>query len=165
MKKLIIPLLFIILLVGCNKKENSIKTLLLETEKGTIELKYDSNNFEESDYISLKKGKILENEKYRIALEFSDDTKEEVEKTKATYEKVKTRTVKEIEYNKIKGFASIDINTATTEIYLFAGKKQDKIIILRITTNNVENNSSNPEDIIFNQKEIQDILNSIKYKR
>ncbi len=175
MKKTIIALFIITTIIsGCSKKDPLLKnlenpkTIELETEKGKIEISYDDDgNYEEQDYTSEKKGKILKNkeENFRIALEFYEQTNKELEKTKNLLEQANSRKIFDVEFRKINGFASIS-KEGTTDLFLYADKKNNIIINIRISQlDNKEITEQNVEDILFNNEKIQQILSTIKYTK
>lgn len=176
LKSLLLITIILIISTGCNKKDPTTKdfknpkTISFEEEKGKIELSYDDNgNYEEQDYVSGKAGKILKNKEnnFRMAIEFYEQSSRELEKTKKLLEDSNNRIIFDVEFRNMKGFALISKTDGTTDIYLYANKKSDVIVNIRISSIEKRDlkNVKDMKEVLFNQEEVQQILKTIKYNQ
>ena len=167
MKKIIILLLIItIIITGCEKKEsykiNNPTDDYIVTDKGNIKYTYDNNKF---TTITLGDNRLIKNEKdnYKVYLERSTNNVVRQEIDKVSYVSRTEYSLKEIKIKDYSGYVQYGKKTTVANIYLYINKEED--IVLNINITEIKNsNKKNGEDL-YNNYDIQAILNSIEFKK
>ena len=178
MKLLLVVVLAVALVAvtGCDKDPaasfKNPKTIKYTTDKGTISLTYDDDGSFEVDendpYVVLKnKGK-----NFRIDMDFSNSTVKEQETTRDNFKKDKDYLIIEnLEYRGYKGYAMVQKEYTTTNLYLVLDEANDIVSNIKVSpvmtstaTDELEKGKK-PEDVLFNQETVQQILKTVKYEK
>ena len=166
--------LFII--TGCKKDPTAEfknpKTIEYKTEKGTIKLTYDDDgNYEvenNNPYVILKN----KDNNFRIDIDYSNNTVKQQNISKENFKKDKNYTiVDDLEFNGYKGYAMIQNEYTTANIYLILDEENDIISNIKISpvmtseaTKELDNGTK-PKDVLFNQEKVQQILKTVQYEK
>ena len=169
---LLIPLL--IFTTGCNKdnqKNKNHQVVEYKTDKGIIQLTYKDNGdyslINSKTYVSIKNNK----KNIRIDIDLSKNTIKQQENAKKTLDIAydNYQIIDNIKFNNYKGYATISNKNIIAHVYLYLDEKEDVVsnIIISpikksITEKEIESGKK-IEDILYNNEEVQEILNTIKY--
>ena len=176
-------LLFLILFIGlttitgCIKRNPTAKfknpkTIEYKTDKGSIKLSYDDDGtyevYKNIPYIVLKN----KDSNFRIDIDYSNNTIKQQEESKKLFKKnSKYLIIDNIKFNGYKGYAMVQKQYTTTNIYLVLDKKNNIISNIKvspvITSNAIKelNKKTKPEDVLYKQEKVQQILKTIQYKK
>ena len=176
---LLILVLFVglITVTGCDKLKNPAagfknpRSITYKSEKGTLKLTYDDDGTYEvikNDPHETLKNK---NANFRIDMEFSNNTLKQQETAKANFKKDKRYTIIDVEFNGYKGYAMVQNEFTTTNIYLTLDEKSEVISNIKVSpvmTNDAVkklDSGTKPEDVLFNQEKVQKILKTVQYEK
>jgi len=166
----------VIALTGCEQdpaaKFKNPKTISYKTEKGTISLTYDDDGTFEVDkndpYVILKN----KDKNFRIDMDFSDNTVKEQQTSKENFAKDKKYTITDnLEYRGYKGYAMTQNEYTTTNLYLVLDEENDIVSNIKVSpviTSDATaelDKGTKPEDVLFNQETVQQILKTVKYEK
>ena len=78
--------------------------------------------------------------------------------------------INNIEFNGYNGYVSINRKYGTADVYLYMDEDTNTVINIRISTTDTteilkELKDNNPEEVLYEQDYIQNILKTIKYKK
>ena len=174
---IIITLLLVFIITGCGKdkivsKFKHPKTITISNNKSKVSLTYDDNGKYDADKVS-KKEIILTNTSKNFRIDFMYGNQSiEKQKKSMRYAKADGRllVLNNIIFNKYSGYVSINRKYGTSDIYLYMNKDTDTVVNIRISTTNTtkilkELKTSDPEEVLFEQDYIQDILETVEYKK
>ena len=179
--KKIIGLLFLLLgvvffVTGCEEKDPSKHfknpvTVSTEENEKVVELTYDDDGtYEVSDFSNDEKGKIIKCEEINSRLSFNlqQESEKRLKTLRKNQEKLKNKKVIDVKYGKLNGFASIDLIQGNTDIYLYTGDEKTTIKIAVSPINVLQSTKeikggTEAQDVLYNQKKIQQTLKTIKY--
>lgn len=179
-KLLLVFILSISLLIvtGCEKKNDPTagfknpKTIQYKTEKGTLTLTYDDDGTYEVEknnpYVILKNKEA----NFRIDMDYSNNTVKQQQTSKENFKKDKKYTIIDnLEFNGYKGYAMIQNEYTTTNVYLTLDEESEVISNIKVSpvmtseaTKKLDKGTK-PEDVLFNQKKVQQILKTVTYKK
>lgn len=166
----------VITITGCKKDPTAgfknPKTIQYKTSKGTLKLTYDDDgtyNVEKNDpYVILRN----RDNNFRIDMDYDNSTVKEQQTTKENFKKNKDYIIiDDLELNGYKGFAMIQKEYTTTNIYLVLDEKNDIISNIKVSpvitsdaTDKLKKGTK-PEDVVFNQEKVQQILKTVQYEK
>lgn len=179
--KLLLTIILMVLVVnatGCGKKNDPTasfknpKTIEYKTDKGTIKLTYDDDgtyDVEKNDpYVILRN----RDNNFRIDMDFSSDTVKEQEKSKEYIKNDSKYTIIDnLDFNGYKGYAMVQNTYTTTNLYLVLDEENDIVSNIKVSpviTNDATKkleDGTKPEDVLYNQKKVQQILKTIQYEK
>lgn len=182
-KKITKSLLFTLILfigvltiTGCKKDPTANfknpKTIEYTTSKGTIKLTYDddgSYTVDKNDpYVILKN----KEKNFRIDIDYSNSTVKQQETTKENFKKDKDyKIIDDLEYNGYKGYVMIQKEYTTANLYLVLDEENDIVSNIKVspvmTSEAIKelDKGTKPEDVLFNQSTVQEILNTVQYEK
>lgn len=166
----------ILSLTGCKndptKDFKNPKTISLKTSKGTTNISYDDDgSYEEAESTD---SKILKNSdnNFRITFEYKDLTVKDAKTRESNFKKDKNyKVISDVEFNGYKGFVLVDKRYASSQVYLYLDEEKNVVLSAQVspmkTTETEEElkKASNPEDVLYNKKQVQQILKTITYTK
>ena len=174
--RIIVVIIIVFSLVGCKKNPASSfknpKSIKLNTDTGSIKVTYDNDKTFTEQTINEKK--ILRNDSsnFYMIISFADKKTSDVERLKQNYKRAKIyEVIDNIEYNGYKGFAIVDKKYTTTQVYLYINKNKNIIGKIKISPININKamaklkKTDSAKKVTYEQKEVQDILNTIRYSK
>ena len=193
MKKSATKIIFAIVLVvgiftltGCGKKKaetkkeetkasskfKNPKAIKLESDKGTVEVTYeDDGSIEES---SAGSDQILKNadQNFRIFFEYGKKDVESQEKQKENYKKSESYDViEDVKFGGYEGFAAVDKKYGTTQVFLYLDKENNVILVAKVSpvqsakAAEAVESAKSAADVLYNLDDVQEILETITYKK
>lgn len=176
---LLVAVLFVGLLMftGCDKKKEeetkksdlkNPKTITVEGKKGKVEVTYDDDgNYEYAagEEVTLKNTKS----NFNFTFSFGTNTIARQEKLKERNAKADGYEVLDVKYNGYSGYVVINETLSITQVVLYVDKANEVVFIAKakpVNTTKAKNaikNGTDPKDVIYNLKNVQQILSSIEY--
>lgn len=165
----------LVAVTGCNAKVTvkggiadfkNPKSIKYKTDKGTMKLTYDDDGtyevVENDPYVTLKN----KDGNFRIDMDYSSNTIKQQEQSKNNFKKDKNYTIiDDLEYNGYKGYAMIQNEYGTANIYLTLDEKNEVISNIKVSAVTTEEIKGKPEDAYFNNKKVQKTLKTLEYKK
>ena len=161
---LIVP---IILLTGCDKLVHNPRTIKVKTDKGNATLVYDDSR--QFQLNSLANNYFLQNSALNFTMFISNYTgkQEDHEKQKKEFAEDKdSKYLEKVKINKYTGYGRVNKKTAATELYIYLDKKNNIVLCIKINATDGKKlkKQKNIEDTFLKKKEIKEILDTLKYK-
>lgn len=168
----------IIGITGCNKKNDPTagfknpKTIEYKTDKGTTKLTYDDDGTYEVDkndpYVILKN----KDSNFRIDIDYSNNTVKQEEVSKENFKKNSKYTIIDnLDLNGYKGYAMIQNQYTTANIYLVLDEENDIVSNIKVSpvitseaTKELDKGTK-PENVLYNQEKVQQILKTVQYEK
>ena len=166
---------FVFIITGCNSDDptsnfKNPKDLSITKNKTEVSITYDDDGTYRVNKVN-KSDKVLISSKkeFRIELMYGTQNVKQQKKYKKYAANDKNyNVIDNVEYGKYKGYVSISRKYATADLFLYLDK--NTVTNIRISTtksSKVEKalKTKEAQDVLYNRQEIQDILNTIKYKK
>lgn len=159
----------IFVLSGCSGRlVKNPRIISVKTDKGVATLTYDDNGLYQLN--NLANNYFLQNEADNFSIFISSYTKEKKEhdENKNDFKNdKKAKYLDSIKINGYTGYGRITKENGNTELYIFLDNKNNIALCIRISavnTKKIKKDEKHPENMLYNKKEIKEILNTLEYK-
>ena len=177
--KILVLLVLALSLTGCFGKMKNPKTV--DVIKGTNKMEITFPDNKDNELMTVGSTQIIKNAKlnYKIICSFENRTIKEQNEQRKRLEKGNSTIIKDVNFNGYKGYAQISKITGSSQIYLYVNKKDDVVFSAKLSSVDLDKRinelldkktgqlkkGKKAEDALFNVKEVQEILKTVKYSK
>ena len=177
--KILVLLVLSLSLTGCFGRMKNPKTVEVIKGANKMEVTYPDNK--DNELMTVGNTQIIKNAKlnYKIICGFENRTIKEQNEQRKRLEKGNSTIIKDVNFNGYKGYAQISKITGSSQVYLYVNKKDDVVFSAKLSSVDLDMRISElldkktgqikkgkkAEDSLYNIKEVQEILKTVKYSK